>query len=384
MAYLLQVWEQPSDLPLPESEAEIWRMLEQLRERSPGVNPKYTQLADELMTIYPEVDDPDDESDVWLEGRADGNGTALIWNLALSTAGPLDEAQAVIASRAVRAGLNLADQQAADLYLADGRIYSRRAEAQLVHAFAAYYTGNKRGAWEQWVPLGASGNATALKQMASMALIGEAVPKNPSLGYAMLVLAGDASEAKHLARYLGPDVLARSAELVQQLRVQSEFADIISSLTERRASVPKEPEVALPAEVLASPPAAPEPLPQPLPEAVSPTAQAREVPAPWRASAPSPARTTFLTMTGGDWIALGFGLFGMLIVLPLALAGATKWAIVLTAVVALASAWGTWRGARVLGFETGKALSWTAIALVPLVGIGVCVLFVLALSRSRH
>src|SRR5688572_29337468 len=126
-------------------------MVERLRDQSPGANPKYSQLADELMAIYPEVDDPDDESDVWLEGRADGGGAALIWNLALSTAGPLDEAQAVIASRAVRSGLNMADAQAADLYLADGRIFSRRAEAHFVHAFAAYYTGNKREAWELWL-----------------------------------------------------------------------------------------------------------------------------------------------------------------------------------------------------------------------------------------
>jgi hypothetical protein len=376
VAYLLQVWEQPSDLPLPDNEAEIWRMLERLRASSPGANPKYSQLADELMAIYPEVDDPDDESDVWLEGRADGGGDALIWNLALSTAGPLDEAQAVIASRAVRSGLNMADAQAADLYLADGRIFSRRAEAQFVHAFAAYYTGHKREAWELWLTLGAGGHATVLKQMSSMALMGEAVPKNPALGHALLMLAGEAGEAKQLARFLQPDVLARAADVLRQLRAPGEFETTVRSLTERRA--PRtEPEASPPPAVLV-----PEPAPVPVPEYVSEAAPTllREIATHSRDGAPA----HFETMSGGDWFALGIGVWGWALVLVVALVGATTSALLLAALVALASAWGTWRGTRVLGFETDKAIAWTAAALVPFVGIGVCVLFLLALMRSRN
>ena len=118
MSYVIQIWEQPADLALPAHPNAVWEMLDQLFARSPGPNPKYAELARQLMASFPENDDPDGEGQVWLDGRADGSGEQLVWNLRLCSGDQLAKVLAFAVSRAQALGLNVADEQADRLHLA--------------------------------------------------------------------------------------------------------------------------------------------------------------------------------------------------------------------------------------------------------------------------
>lgn len=118
MSYVIQIWEQPADVALPAHPNAVWEMLDLLFTRSPGPNAKYVELARQLMALFPETDDPDGEGQVWLDGRADGSGAALVWNLGLCSCDQLDKVHAAVVTRANALGLHAADQQSGALHLA--------------------------------------------------------------------------------------------------------------------------------------------------------------------------------------------------------------------------------------------------------------------------
>jgi hypothetical protein len=118
VSYVIQIWEQPADVTLPAHPGAVWEMLDQLFTRSPGPNPKYAELARQLMVQFPETDDPDGEGQVWLDGRADGSSAALVWSLGLCSCDQLDQVHAAIVTRANALGLHVADEQSGGLHLA--------------------------------------------------------------------------------------------------------------------------------------------------------------------------------------------------------------------------------------------------------------------------
>ena len=118
MSYVIQIWEQPANLALPANSKAVWPMLDLLLTRSPGPNPKYIELARQLMAQYPDVRDPKGGAEVWLDGPADGSGVALVWNLGLSRCERLDEVRAVVIVRANALGLHVADEQTGKVFLA--------------------------------------------------------------------------------------------------------------------------------------------------------------------------------------------------------------------------------------------------------------------------
>lgn len=118
MSYVIQIWEQPADLALPAHPHAVWEMLDQLFARSPGPNPKYAELARQLMARFPENDDPEGEGQVWLDGRAGGGGAQLVWNLRLCSSDQLEKVLVLVVSRALALGLHVADEQAGRLHLA--------------------------------------------------------------------------------------------------------------------------------------------------------------------------------------------------------------------------------------------------------------------------
>ena len=74
---------------------------------------------------------------VGVEGLLDVR-VQTVWNLGLSTQSEkLDEVQAVVGALCIELGLNMEDEQAADAYLADGRVVSRRPAARCMNATAA-------------------------------------------------------------------------------------------------------------------------------------------------------------------------------------------------------------------------------------------------------
>lgn len=230
MSYVVNIWEQPAKLPLPDNAQAVWRMLDALRRQTPGQNPKFLELARHLMAVFPEEQDEDGEGGVWLEGVADGRTDKAVWNLGLYSGDRLDEVQAVLAARAVALGLNVADEQAGDLYLADGRILSQRPGAHCMPAFAAYFSGDHAAAWQAFLALSGQGNITAVRNLAMMVLRGESVRKHFGLGYALLVIAGENEEAKRLGARLKPESLAAADALVPKLRQPGQLVAIVQRI----------------------------------------------------------------------------------------------------------------------------------------------------------
>lgn len=205
-------------------------MLNQLYELPPRKNPKFQELARQLMSLYPEENGDEGDRSIWLELKADGDTDEPVWNLGLYSGDRLDEVQPVIAARATALGLNVADEQAGDLYLADGRILSQRPGAQCMRAFAAYFSGQFATAWQEFFSLASHGNQSALRNMASMVLRGEGIKQHHSLGHALLVLAGETGEAQRLHKALTPELQATAEVVLQKLRQPGQFGTTVRSL----------------------------------------------------------------------------------------------------------------------------------------------------------
>ncbi|MES2944702.1 MAG: hypothetical protein V4772_17690 [Pseudomonadota bacterium] len=218
MSYVVNIWEQPARLSMPDKAETIWRMLDVLHRQVPGQNPKFLALARQLMAVFPEEQDEDGEGSVWLEGVADGRTDKAVWKLGLYSGERLDEVQAVLAARATALGLNVADEQAGDIYLAGGRILSQRPGAHCMPAFAAYFSGDHAAAWQAFLVLAGQGNLVAVRNLALMMLRGESARKNFGLAYALLVLAGEHEEAKRLGARLKPESLVAAEALVLKLK----------------------------------------------------------------------------------------------------------------------------------------------------------------------
>ena len=233
MSYVVQIWEQPAGTPLPDSADSVWQMLARLRDGPRRRSERFAALGRRLQALYPESDDTDadaaDDGAVWLDGAA-GDGDEPVWNLGLYAGHRLDEVQARVAVQAMALGLNMADEQAGDLFLADGRILSRRDGAHCVHAFDAYFGGDHAGAWRAFVALAAAGNSVALRNLGTMALNGDGVRRDAALGHALLSLTQADAEAAATGRRLSEAQGRRAALLRHQLQRPDGFANTLARL----------------------------------------------------------------------------------------------------------------------------------------------------------
>jgi TPR repeat protein len=90
-------------------------------------------------------------------------------------------------------------------------------------AFAAYFSGQHTKAWQEFLSLASQGNLSALRNLASMSIRGEAVRKNYHVGYALLMLAGETDEAQRLYKHLKIETQANAEALLQLLRQPAQF-----------------------------------------------------------------------------------------------------------------------------------------------------------------
>jgi TPR repeat protein len=230
LSYVVQIWEQPAGTPLPDRAESVWHMLARLRDGPRRRSERFAALGRRLQVLYPESDDADaDDGAVWLDGAA-GDVDEPVWNLGLYAGDRLDEVQARVAVQAMALGLNMADEQAGDLFLADGRILSRRDGAHCVHAFDAYFGGDHAGAWRAFVALAATGNSVALRNLGAMALNGDGVRRDGALGHALLSLAQADAEAAAIGRRLSEAEGRRAALLRHQLQRPDGFANTLARL----------------------------------------------------------------------------------------------------------------------------------------------------------
>lgn len=405
MSYVVNVWEQPPDLPLPADSAAIWQMLEGLRARRvSGPNPKHVELARQMNALFANTGDDDGDTDVWDGAPLNGHGDDLVWNIGIRSGERHGEAHSLLAMRAVALGLNVADEQADHLYLADGRILSDAPGAWCTPAFAAYFSGDHADAWQRFLVLGAQGNPVAQYNMASMVMRGEVGRKNGALAHALLLLGGQDAEAARLRRYLKPETQAAADALLPRLRQPGQFIALVERVL---APPPRRPAGAELSLVAVAPPAPPAAAPAPPAAARKPAALPDRPPASLPSSRQAGAASSDSTAarraarhaarererserdrarpSGGraPFVALGAGTLSVPLALWFAPSLGTGGTRALFALLALVGAWGVWRSAREIGLRTKATLALALLALVPLLGLLVCGGMLLRLMRHR-
>ncbi|NRF72137.1 sel1 repeat family protein [Aquincola sp. S2] len=186
MSYLLQVWQQPDDVTVPGSLDAAVALVDRLHHGAAAPSPRFGTLAEQLNCRYP----GSGRDSVWADGRLDpARAEAPVWPIDLARSDRLDEVQVLVVARATALGLNVLDEQAGEVHLADGRVYSLGARGPCVKGFAARLDGNHAAALAEFRPLAADGNRQAQYALAEAFLHGLGVRQNSVVGCALLCAA---------------------------------------------------------------------------------------------------------------------------------------------------------------------------------------------------
>lgn len=200
MSYVVGIWEQPAGVPLPTSVDAAVKLLDELYKEQPGQNPKFIILAQRLTRRFPclttvDYDEIPESERAWVDGPFDGICDDRVFNLGLNR-DVLDVVQPFVVVTANALGLNVMDDQAGDVYLADGTVLSDRPEAHCVRAAAAYHRGDLAAAVAAYRDLAAAGNPVALERLGTMYDMAEGVPKSRVIACALLLVAAGNNEKK--------------------------------------------------------------------------------------------------------------------------------------------------------------------------------------------
>lgn len=127
MSCILQIWQQPAERALPASVDEAHALVMSLQRRLPVDNARYIALAERLTRVLPEYPGQEDEgsgecagSDAPLDGMTLRAVFTLVW-----TAAMVEHSRALVLNEAIALGLCVLDEQAAELWLPDGRVISQ-------------------------------------------------------------------------------------------------------------------------------------------------------------------------------------------------------------------------------------------------------------------
>lgn len=136
MTYVLQVWQQPADLPLPADPGSADALLLALQERPLDAPSRFAELAQRLTRRYPCLCSPEarrlpEERLAWSDGPLDGVLDTAVYGIGLN-AQMVDEVRPFVVRTALALGLNVADDQEGRYYLRDRRILSARGVSQVI------------------------------------------------------------------------------------------------------------------------------------------------------------------------------------------------------------------------------------------------------------
>ena len=126
MSYVLQIWEQPQGCPAPASVEAADQLLSQLHDTPSGQNPKFIELAQRLKALFPCICSPEakklpESKWAWSDGPLDGETESAVLGLGLNS-DRLDKVRPFVVWHAKWLGLNVMDEQAGEVFLADGRV----------------------------------------------------------------------------------------------------------------------------------------------------------------------------------------------------------------------------------------------------------------------
>ncbi len=117
MSYVLRIWENAADQPLPKTVDEAEARLAALRDVRTEQNPKFIRLAKHLVQKFPDPEEDESEESAWSDWPLDGEtDNEPIWNLGVNTY-RLDEVRPVVMQEANALGLCVMDEQAGEVYL---------------------------------------------------------------------------------------------------------------------------------------------------------------------------------------------------------------------------------------------------------------------------
>lgn len=149
MSYVVAIWEQPPNLPLPGNLQAAVRLVDMLRRVKPGPNPKYAEMIRQLTARYPDITSPEaealgDDRLAWIDGPLGAEGPDCVYNLGINTNDMFEEVRPFVLQTARALGLNVLDGQAGEAYFADGT---------LVNGHTSRKTGFERAVIERLAPL---------------------------------------------------------------------------------------------------------------------------------------------------------------------------------------------------------------------------------------
>jgi hypothetical protein len=124
MSYALHIWEKPADMPWPRSHREAAELLRALHDAKRAQNPKFLVLAQNLTKRYPCITSssaeeiPEDEL-AWSDGPLDGRTDSAVYSVGVRSA-RWEEVRAFLVEQARALGLNVTDDAAEEVFLANG------------------------------------------------------------------------------------------------------------------------------------------------------------------------------------------------------------------------------------------------------------------------
>lgn len=128
MSYVLRLWQQPADEPLPESVAAASDLLDRLLNNSPSQNPCFITLAQRLTARHPALGDVlaqglPASSCAWSDGPLDGKTESAVYAIGLNRS-RLEKVRPFVLEQAKALGLQVMDEQAGEVYLSSGQVLS--------------------------------------------------------------------------------------------------------------------------------------------------------------------------------------------------------------------------------------------------------------------
>jgi hypothetical protein len=120
LSYVVQIWAQPPGEALPTDAQEIWASLPGLHRRPNDGDNRFDMLARGMQTLYPELAADDADEDFWIDDLQQ-LPQGSVWNLGLYCGERHGVVRTHLIKYALKFGLNVADEQSGELFLADGR-----------------------------------------------------------------------------------------------------------------------------------------------------------------------------------------------------------------------------------------------------------------------
>ncbi|WP_211465956.1 tetratricopeptide repeat protein, partial [Collimonas silvisoli] len=204
MSYVLQIWDQPTEIALPTNVEEALSLVDKLLNSTAPQNPIYLSFAQRLTARYPCICSPETKALpkkewVWGDGPLDGVTTDGAYGISIKSA-LVNKVKPFVLIEAAALGLNVLDEQSGEVHLSNGTtLSSRTVYARLLDAQEANRRGNYAYAFSEYLEMAQSGVATAQYSLGTMCERGRGIAVDIELAVAWYRKA--AEQGNEMAQY---------------------------------------------------------------------------------------------------------------------------------------------------------------------------------------